>query len=209
MGRDENPKRSGGRGVREPERLVLRGAGAALRRPDQLPRHSEPASQRSYAEQAARDRISRSSSRFGPAVRRAGGLPGFEGPKRERHEPDYVILVSVIALAAIGILMVYSASAIPAYAQSNNTFQLVAPQIVAGLAGLAAMVALMRLDYRYLRKFSVLFAGVAIVLLLLVLVPGMGVIVYGSARWLRMPLFQVHPAEVATVSYTHLRAHET
>ena len=89
-----------------------------MRRPDQLPRHSEHATQRSYEEQVARDRVSRtgSSSRFGPAIKRAGGLPGFEGPKRDRHEPDYVILVSVIALAAIGILMVYSASAIPAYA---------------------------------------------------------------------------------------------
>ncbi|HEX7495288.1 MAG TPA: FtsW/RodA/SpoVE family cell cycle protein, partial [Candidatus Limnocylindrales bacterium] len=69
--------------------------------------------------------------------------------KREAHEPDYIILVAVVALFAIGILMVYSASAIPSYAQSQNTFQLVAPQIVAGLLGLAAMVFFMRLDYRF------------------------------------------------------------
>ena len=201
MGRDENPKRSGGRGVRQPEGLVLRGAGAALRRPDQLPRHSEHATQRSYEEQAARDSSRIGTSRFGPGVRRAGGgLPGFEGPKRERHEPDYVILVCVIALAAIGILMVYSASAIPAYAQSNNTFQLVAPQILAGLAGLLVMVALMRVDYRHLRRFSVPFAGIALVLLVLVLLPGMGVTVNQSARWLRTPVVQVHPAEVAKLA---------
>ena len=201
MGRDENPKRSGGRGVRQPEGIVLRGAGAALRCPDQLPRHSEHATQRSYEEQAARDSSRIGTSRFGPGVRRSGGgLAGFEGPKRERHEPDYVILVSVIALAAIGILMVYSASAIPAYAQSNNTFQLVAPQILAGLVGLLAMVALMRVDYRHLRRFSVLFAGIAIVLLVLVLVPGFGVTNGPSARWLKMPLFQVHPAEVAKLA---------
>ncbi len=129
-------RRSEGRGLRQPEGIVLRGAGAAMRRPDQLPRHSEHATQRSFEEQSAHDRAARgrNPSRFGPAIKRAGGLPGFEGPKRDRHEPDYVILVSVIALAAIGILMVYSASALPAYAQSNNTFQLVAPQIVALMA---------------------------------------------------------------------------
>ena len=32
--------------------------------------------------------------------------------KRERHEPEYGILVATVALAAIGILMVYSSSAI-------------------------------------------------------------------------------------------------
>ncbi len=208
MGDKENPRRSGGRDIRQPEGVVLRGAGAALRRPDQQPRHSEHATQRAYEEQVARDRLSRkgSGSRFGPAIRRTG-LPGFEGPKRDRHEPDYVILVSVLALAAIGILMVYSASAIPSYAQSNNTFQMVAPQIAAGLAGLAAMVALMRLDYRYLRNLSVPLAAVAIVLLIVVLVPGMGVTVGGSARWLRMPLFQVHPAEVAKLALIVYLAH--
>jgi cell division protein FtsW len=136
---------------------------------------------------------------LGTAVRRSG-LPGFEGAKRDRHEPDYVILVSVVALAAIGILMVYSASAIPSYAQSNNTFEMVAPQIVAGLGGLLAMVVLMRVDYRYLRNVSVVFAVIAIVLLVVVLVPGFGVTVGGSARWLKMPLFQVHPAEVAKLA---------
>jgi cell division protein FtsW len=215
MGSDETPRRkpikrqSGEKGLRRPEGVVLRGAGAALRRPDQLPRHSEHATQRSLLEKAARDRAGGggNTTRFGPAIRRTGGLPGFEGPQRDRHEPDYVILVSVLALAAIGILMVYSASAIPSYAQSNNTFQMVAPQIAAGLAGLAAMVALMRLDYRYLRNLSVPLAAVAIVLLIVVLVPGMGVTVGGSARWLRMPLFQVHPAEVAKLALIVYLAH--
>jgi len=202
-------RRSENRGLRQPEGIVLRGAGAAMRRPDQPPRHSEHATQRSFEEQSARDRAARggSPSRFGPAIKRAGGLPGFEGPKRDRHEPDYVILVSVIALAAIGILMVYSASALPDYAQSNNTFQLVAPQIVALMASLVVMVALMRLDYRYLRKFSVVIAGVAIALLVLVLVPGMGVTVNSSARWLRTPIVQVHPAEVAKLAMIVYLAH--
>ena len=35
--------------------------------------------------------------------------------QRERHEPEYGILVATVALAAIGILMVYSSSAIKSY----------------------------------------------------------------------------------------------
>ncbi|HEY3335689.1 MAG TPA: hypothetical protein VGK16_10705, partial [Candidatus Limnocylindrales bacterium] len=52
--------------------------------------------------------------------------PTRERPKntlqRERHEPEYGILVSIVALAAIGILMVYSSSAIKAFLQRDDTF---------------------------------------------------------------------------------------
>ena len=40
--------------------------------------------------------------------------------QRERHQADYVILVVVVALAAIGILMVYSSSAIRGYLRERR-----------------------------------------------------------------------------------------
>ena len=49
--------------------------------------------------------------------------------QRERHEPEYGILVATVALAAIGILMVYSSSAIKAYLQRDDPFAIVGPQI--------------------------------------------------------------------------------
>jgi cell division protein FtsW len=130
--------------------------------------------------------------------------------KREAHEPDYIILVTIVALSAIGILMVYAASAIDSYRQSQNTFQLVAPQVLAGLLGLAAMVALMRLDYRYLRIVSVPLAFLALVLLVVVMVPGpWSVSNNGSARWLHLGPFipDIHPAEVAKLALVVYLSH--
>jgi hypothetical protein len=103
-----------------------------------------------------------------PAAVRPNALAPKGGPKRDLHDPDWVIAVAVIALAAIGILMVYSASAIDSYANSRNTFQMVMPQILAGLAGLATMIVLARLDYRYLRKVSLIMAVGSLVLLVAV-----------------------------------------
>ena len=61
--------------------------------------------------------------------------------KRERHEPEYGILVATVALAAIGILMVYSSSAIKAYlSKGNDAFAIVGPQIQWAALGLVAMV---------------------------------------------------------------------
>ena len=88
--------------------------------------------------------------------------------RRETHQPDYVILVAVIAMSAIGILMVFSSSAMTAYTQQGDVFATVAPQVAWCVAGLLAMLAMMRIDYRRLRLVSIPLYGIAVVLLLLV-----------------------------------------
>jgi cell division protein FtsW len=128
--------------------------------------------------------------------------------RRERHQPDYSILLAVVALSAIGILMVLSSSAMYAYVQRDDTLAIVGPQIFWGALGLLAMVAMMRVDYRWLRIVSVPGYVVAIVLLVLVFVPSLGRVVGGSARWLVVgPLPAVHPAEIAKLGLIVYLAH--
>jgi cell division protein FtsW len=137
-----------------------------------------------------------------PAKQRTGAL------KRERHQADYTILVTVIALVAIGILMVYSSSAMKAYLQDDDTLGIVGPQIGWAALGVAAMAAMMRIDYRYLRLISVPVYIVAVVLLVLVFVPSLNIVVGGSARWLKIgPLPAVHPAEIAKLAMVIYLAH--
>ena len=97
-----------------------------------------------------------------PTGRRSRAVPARSAG--ERHQADYVILVVVVALTAIGILMVYSSSALRGYlSQDADTFATVGPQIQWALLGLVAMVVMMRVDYRYLRLASVPFYVVALV----------------------------------------------
>jgi cell division protein FtsW len=128
---------------------------------------------------------------------------------RELHQPDYSILLAVVALAAIGILMVYSSSAMSAYiGPRNDTFAIVGPQIFWGALGLLAMVLVMRIDYRWLRLVSVPGYAIALALLVLVFVPSFGRVVGGSARWLVIgPLPAVHPAEIAKLALIVYLAH--
>jgi cell division protein FtsW len=128
--------------------------------------------------------------------------------RRETHQPDYVILVAVIAMSAIGILMVFSSSAMKQFARDGDVFGTVAPQVAWGVAGLLAMLAMMRIDYRRLRLVSIPLYAIAIVLLLLVFVPSLGQVVGGSARWLKIgPLPAVHPAEFAKLGLVIYLAH--
>jgi cell division protein FtsW len=138
-----------------------------------------------------------------PVKSRAGAV------RRERHQADYLILVVVVALSAIGILMVYSSSALKGYmSQDADTFATVGPQIQWALLGIVAMAAMMRLDYRYLRLASVPFYVVAVVLLVLVFVPELNIVIGGSARWLKLgPLPAIHPAEIAKLALVIYLAH--
>ena len=91
--------------------------------------------------------------------------------QRERHEPEYGILVATVALAAIGILMVYSSSAIKSFLQRDDPFAIVGPQILWASLGIVAMLVMMRVDYRWLRVASVPMFLVGVAGLLLVFIP--------------------------------------
>jgi cell division protein FtsW len=128
--------------------------------------------------------------------------------QRVRHQPDYAILVAVVALTAIGILMVYSSSALRSYIQRDDTLAIVGPQILWGALGLIVMVVTMRIDYRMLRLVSMPAYVTGIVLLAMVFIPAFNRVVGGSARWLVIgPLPAIHPAEVAKLALIIYLAH--
>jgi cell division protein FtsW len=129
--------------------------------------------------------------------------------KRERHEPEYGILVATVALAAIGILMVASSSAIKAYlSKENDAFAIVGPQIQWAALGLVAMVVMMRIDYRWLRVASVPLFLIGLAGLLLVFIDDINIVIGGSARWIKIgPLPAVHPAEFMKLALVVYLAH--
>jgi cell division protein FtsW len=132
--------------------------------------------------------------------------------QRERHDPDYLLLVAAVALSAMGILMVYSSRGVDA-ARDGSIFDAVTTQLGWGLLGGLVLVVAMRIDYRHWRLFSVLGLAVAVGLLLLVLMPAIPPLIQpieanGATRWLRiggLPAF--HPAELAKLALVIYLAH--
>jgi len=134
------------------------------------------------------------------------------GPQRERHEPDYIVLVTIVALASLGILMVYSSSGVTSLLERDDPFAVVGPQAMWALIGVVVMAVVIRVDYRYLRLLSVPAFLVAVGLLVVVLLPPIGPLrpieASGSARWLQIgPLPAMHPAEFAKLALVVYLAH--
>ncbi len=128
-----------------------------------------------------------------------------------RHGPDAVILVAVLALTALGLLVVYSSSAMDGYLGGStfeDTFETLGPQLQWAAIGLVGMLLAMRLDYRWLRLASVPLLLVAGALLVLIQVPAFQVTVGGSAQWLKLPgLPAVQPSELAKLALVVYLAH--
>jgi len=114
---------------------------------------------------------------------------------------DLMLLSVVVALLAIGLAMVYSASGIKALdALDDPRYFLVQQSAWVGI-GLVAMLVVARIDYHRYRRLALPVLVVAVVLLVLVLVPGVGTRVGGASRWLRISSFAgLQPTELAKVA---------
>ena len=109
---------------------------------------------------------------------------------------DRVLWLVVAALAALGLLMVYSAS-LDAPPHPTVTSEAVRHAVLGGI-GIVAMLVAARLDYRLLLRVSTLgYLGAAALLVAVVVV---GESEYGARRWLAIGGSTVQPAEAAKLA---------
>jgi cell division protein FtsW len=114
--------------------------------------------------------------------------------------PDRWLFGVVVALVSLGVVMVYSASAIIAADRFNDPFVFLRKQLVWVLLGFAALWGAMRLDYRRLERLVVPLLVLSLVLLVLVLLPPFGQEINGTRRWLRAGPLSFQPVELAKFS---------
>ncbi len=114
--------------------------------------------------------------------------------------PDFVIFFTVIALLAIGVVMVYSSSAISAHVNFDDSYYFLKRQLIWAALGVAAMILTMNIDYHVWRRLSKPIIIVTLILLVLVLVPGLGKVVNGARRWLGFGSLYIQPSEIAKLS---------
>nr|WP_092068213.1 stage V sporulation protein E [Dendrosporobacter quercicolus]NSL47002.1 stage V sporulation protein E [Dendrosporobacter quercicolus DSM 1736]SDL72169.1 cell division-specific peptidoglycan biosynthesis regulator FtsW [Dendrosporobacter quercicolus] len=114
--------------------------------------------------------------------------------------PDFIIFFAVIALLGIGVIMVYSSSAVSAYVNFNDSYYFLKRQMIWASLGLLCMIFTMNLDYHVWRKLAKPMMLVTLVLLVLVLVPGLGKVVNGARRWLGFGSLYLQPSEIAKLS---------
>ncbi len=114
---------------------------------------------------------------------------------RARHAWDYRLLGAVAALAALGLVMVHSASIDFAARTQGSSWYFLLHHAAYLLTGAAIVGVVVRTRVRWWEAAGPYLLLVGLALLVLVLVPGIGLHVNGSSRWLRLGPLTLQPSE--------------
>jgi cell division protein FtsW len=125
---------------------------------------------------------------LGPAIKAAEPPPVVM--------PDYVLIAVAFILTAIGVVMVFSASGISSYAKLNDGFYYLKKEVIWVFAAWGGMLFTAFFDYRYYKRMSPWLYLFALVLLVLVLVPGIGKQVNGARRWIDLGFMPFQVSEM-------------
>lgn len=78
---------------------------------------------------------------------------------------DFILLIIVFIMLALGIIMVMSASSPTALAETGDSYSYVKKQAISAILGLVAMFTISKIDYRIFKKFDKIIYICVIILL--------------------------------------------
>lgn len=113
---------------------------------------------------------------------------------------DYILLTLVIVLVIFGLLMVYSASNVVALYKYNDRAYFIKRQLIFSVVGLLLMFIMMHVSIDKIIKSTNYIFIISVILLILVLIPGIGVVRGGARSWIGFGSFSIQPAEIIKVA---------
>ena len=105
---------------------------------------------------------------------------------KTKNNIDFALLITILILLAVGITMVFSASAASSYIKYNDSYKYLKSQGFFAIISILAMLFFSRLNYRVLGRYALLFLVISIILLVIIFIPGIGHTAKGATRWLQV-----------------------
>ncbi len=109
---------------------------------------------------------------------------------------DRPLLWAIFALLGIGLLMVASAGVAYGKVRFGDEYFFLKQQSLGFVIGVASLFIVSRIDYHVFQRFVIPLFFLAVALLVMVFIPGIGTTVYGAARWIELGPFSIQPSEV-------------
>lgn len=113
----------------------------------------------------------------------------------KKAAPDFLLILTTLVLLSIGLIMIYSASAVGASYKFDDAFYFAKRQLLFAGIGVAAMFAMMNVNYLTWRTWSKIGMLICFVLLIAVLIPGIGKVAGGARSWIGVGAFSLQPSE--------------
>ena len=113
---------------------------------------------------------------------------------------NMLIFFMTIGLCLFGLLMIYSSSCVIAEYKFNNPYKYVFHQSIFFLIGLVLLIVLSKTDYHLYYKYANIILLITTILLILVLIPGIGIVRNGSRSWFGIGPLGIQPSEAAKLA---------
>jgi len=114
--------------------------------------------------------------------------------RRLYYHIDWALVISVLALCALGVLMIYSTT----YDPTRGTSRMYVTQLYAIVIGLGALLFMLTIDYRtFADKSHLIYIGICAALVYVML---FGMVQMGARRWIPLRVFNLQPSEFAKVA---------
>jgi len=108
---------------------------------------------------------------------------------------DLSLLLAVLLLTLFGLFMIYDVSSFVAFRDFSDKYHYIKDQFFWVILGFAALTFFSFFDYHKLYTLALPILFVAIIALVLVFIPGIGIRLLGANRWINMGAFVLQPAE--------------
>jgi len=121
---------------------------------------------------------------------------------KSRSKPDYILIFIVVLLLLLGIMILADVSAVFSQEQFGKPTYYLFHQIIFGiLPGLILGFFAFKLNLDFIKKWSLFFVLISLVLMSLVFIPQFGITSWGARRWLNFSIFSFQPSELLKLSF--------
>jgi len=116
--------------------------------------------------------------------------------RAKKGPPDFILFITTMALLGIGLVMVFSSSAVTSNIRYDDAYHFFKRQLYWAILGIMAMLVIMKINYSKLKDLALPLMLISLVCLILVITP-LGIEVNESNRWLGVGFLRFSPSELA------------
>jgi len=106
-----------------------------------------------------------------------------------------ILLIAVIIISIFGAVMIYSSSYVWAEYKFNDPYKYLKSQVIFLIVGYIMMLVVRKIPYQNYKRLANVLFGICFILLILVLIPGIGMVRNGSRSWFGIGGFGIQPSE--------------
>lgn len=126
-------------------------------------------------------------------------LTGLIRPLNPRRLAWMVMLIAMI-LTLFGLLVIFTSSSITAQQNYGDLFYFLKRQALSAMLGFICMLVITSVPLHWIERSNIPLYLLALILVWLTLVPGIGHTVNGASRWIRLGFVSFQPVELAKIS---------